>query len=213
MKLSYWYIVGATLALLLASASEAHADLIPWSYSWSNSPSQILADTPGTGTISLSNEKSGTAIGDSDIVATNLKTASTASTATPDVFTAKSYALTLTLTDQVSGTSGTLVFTGLISGTLSSASSNLANTFTGQATQQIVLGNTVYTTTISSYTPPGPPSSNNLGSIGAHATVKVSHIIVESVPEPGTLALSAIGLAACGAGSRWRLRRGRRAIQ
>jgi hypothetical protein len=212
MKLTQFRVVAASLTLILAFAPRVHADLIPWAYSWSNTPTQILADGAGTGTISLSNESTVTVVGSTDIVATNLKTASTASAANPDVFTAKSYALTLNLVDLATGTTGSMTFSGLISGTLSGVSSNLTNTFTGQTTQQLVLGNTVYTTTISSYTPPGPPSSSNLGSIGAHATVTVSHVIVQSLPEPGTLALSLLGVAACGAG-RWRLRRGRRAIQ
>lgn len=213
MNLAHYRRVGVSLALLLALVPKAHADLIPWAYSWSRSPTDILANAPGTGYIALTDEKQGTAVGSSDIVATNLKTVSTATAANPDVFTAKSYALTLTLTDLTSGTSGTLTFNGLINGTLSSANSNLSNSFTGQTTQQLVLGNSIYTTIIGAYTPPGPPDSNNLGSIGAHADVTVSHVIVESVPEPGTLALSLLGLAAVGAGRRWLPRRGRRAIQ
>jgi hypothetical protein len=213
MKLSHFHLVGVSVALLLAFAPKVHADLIPWAYEWSRSPTDIHADAPGTGYISLTDEKHGSAVGDSDIVATNLKTVSTAIAANPDVFTAKSYALTLTLTDLTSGLSNSIIFSGFISGTLSSANSNLTNTYTGQTTQELVLGNTVFTTTIGAYTPPGPPGSSNLGSIGAHSTVKVSHITVETLPEPGTLVLSLLGFVAVGAGCRWLPRRGRRAIQ
>jgi hypothetical protein len=211
MKLSHFRLVGVSVALMLAFVPKVNADLIPWAYSWSGSPTDILANAPGTGYITLTDEKVNTAIGNSDIVATNLKTVSTATAANPDVFTAKSYALTLTLTDLNSATTGTMTFTGLISGTLSSVNSNLTNSFTGQTTQELVLGNSVYTTTIDAYTPPGPPGSSNLGSIGALATVTVSQIKVESLPEPGTLVLSLLGIATVGAGRRWLSRRGRRA--
>ena len=211
MKFSLSPLAGALLALLLAFVPEAHADLIPWSYNWSRSPSDIHADAPGTGHISLSDESQHSAVGDSDIVATNLKTFSTAQAANPDIFTAKPYAVTLTLTDLTSGTTGSLTFTGALNGQLTASSSNIANTYTGLTTQQLILGDTIFTATIGSYTPPGPPDSTNLGSIGAHTTVKVSHIgPVEFLPEPGTMTLSLLGLAAFGLGRRWLPRRGRR---
>ena len=211
MKFSHSHFAGVSLALLLAFVPKAHADLIPWAYNWSRSPSDIQADSPGTGHISLSDESIHSAIGDSDIVATNLKTFSTATAANPDIFTAKSYATTLTLTDLTSGTTGSLTFTGLLNGQLTASSSNIGNTYTGLTTQQLILGNTVFTATIGSYTPPGPPDATNLGSIGAHTTVTVSHITpVEFMPEPGTMTLSLLGLAAFGIGRRWLPRRGRR---
>ena len=200
------------LALLLAFAPEAHADLIPWAYSWSNSPTQIHADAPGTGTISLSNEKSGTAVGDSDIVATNLKTASTASAANPDVFTAKSYALTLTLTDLAIG---------------HERLDDLHRPHQRHPVErQFQPGEHLHGPDDATDRPrqhglhdhhqlvhaPRPSEFEQPRQHRAHATVTVSHVIVQSLPEPGTLALSLLGLAACGAG-RWRLRRGRRAIQ
>lgn len=213
MKFSHSHLAGVSLVLLLAFVPKAHADLIPWAYNWSRSPSEIHADAPGTGRITLSDESEHSAVGNSDIVATNLKTFSTAADAHPDIFTAKPYATTLTLTDLTSGTTGSLTFTGLLSGQLTASSSNIANTYTGLTTQQLILGNTVFTVSIGSYTPPGPPDSTNLGSIGAHTTVTVSHITpVEFMPEPGTLTLSLLGMAAFGIGRRWLPRRGRRAI-
>ena len=213
MKFSPYHLAAVSLTLLLAFVPKVHADPIPWGYNWSRSPAEIHADTPGTGKITLSDESQHTAFGDSDIVATNLKTFSTATVANPDIFTAKPYALTLTLTDLVSGTTGSLTFTGLLSGQLTSKSANIGNHYTGLTTQQLILGDTVFTVTIGAYTPPGPPDSSNSGSIGAHTIVKVSHIIpVETLPEPGTLALSLIGLVAIGAGGRWLPGRRRRAI-
>ena len=214
MKLSPYHLAGVSLALLLAFVPKVHADPIAWAYNWSRSPAEVHADAPGTGKITLSDESQHTAFGDSDIVATNLKSFSTATNANPDIFTAKPYSVTLTLTDLASSTSGTLTFTGTLSGKLTGSSSNITNQYTGLTTQQLLRGDTLFTVTIGAYTPPGPPGSSNSGSIGAHTVVKVSHIIpVQTLPEPGTLVLSLLGVGAFGAGRRWRSSRRRRAIQ
>ena len=174
--------------LLLVVTTAGRADPIAWSYSWSNSPTQVNADAPGTGYLTLSNESTQNAAGDSDIVATNIKGHSPATTGEIDTFTNKTYTLTLTLTDLASGASNTLAFTGELNGTLTAGSSLITNTFTGPTTQTLVLGDNAYTVTIDSYTAPGPPGSANAGSIGALATVAIFQL-----PEPGTLTLSGLG--------------------
>jgi hypothetical protein len=179
---------GATaLLLLLAVGPAGRADPITWSYSWSNSPTNIAADAPG-GYLTLSNEAPQTATGNSDIVATNIQGHSSAPTTKPDTFTAKPYTLTLTLTDQASGASGSLDFTGALSGVLSASSAHVTNTFTGPTTQTLVLGDNRYTVTIGTYTAPGPPGSANPGSIGATAVVSIFQL-----PEPAAVALAALG--------------------
>jgi hypothetical protein len=206
MKLSPLALAGTALVLLLVPLRAARADLVPWMYNWSRSPSEIHADAPGTGYITLTDESLKGAVGNSDIVATNLRTFSTATHAKPDVFTAKTYSLDLYLLDTESGQSTTLTFTGEINGTLTAMSSNLSNTFTGTKTQSVVLGNNKYTVSIGPYSPPGVPGSANAGSIAAHASVLVAPIV--SLPEPGTLALSGLGTFLLGA-TRWRIRRRR----
>jgi hypothetical protein len=177
---------------LLLPLSEARADLIPWMYNWSRSPAQIHADAPGTGYITLTDESSRFARGDSNIVATNLKTYSTATIENKDVFTNKTYNLTLHLTDAASSDTASLTFTGRIDGWLTAQSSYLRNTFTGQVTQSVTLGANVYTVTMDGYTPPGIPGSVNSGSISAKATVTVEAIVAQ-VPEPGALFLAGVG--------------------
>jgi hypothetical protein len=190
-------LFGIALLTLFVGAAPARADLIAWKYNWSRSPGVINADSPGTGYITLTDESLHTAVGDSDIVATNLRTYSTASPQTPDVFTAKPYTLSLFLQDQASGISGTLTFTGQFDGKISSLNSNITNTFTGLTTQQLVLGNNLYTARIDSYAPPGPTNSSNSGSISAHATVDVETII-QDVPEPNGLLLACLAAPAAG---------------
>jgi hypothetical protein len=176
--------------VLLGNAAGVRADPVQWSYSWTSTPGNILANAPGTGYVSLTDEKSVQAEGSTDIVATNLKTHSTAPYNNPDVFTNAGYAVTLTITDQASGKSGTMTFHGLLNGTVTVNSSNLKNQFIGQTEQTLVLGNHVYKVTIGPYVPPGPPNSGNSGSVGAHAEALVT---VQTLPEPATLVLSLSG--------------------
>jgi hypothetical protein len=185
-------LCGTALALLLAAATPSRAEFIHWSYNWSRSPDVIHADSPGTGTITLTDESLKSVVGDSFIVATNLRTSSTATRSNPDRFTAKPYTLNLFVLDETSGASGTITFTGTIDGTVSIDSANLRSTFTGQTKQVLVLGANVYTVTIGPFVQPGPPDASNAGSIGAEARVSVSSI-VETLPEPGTLALACLG--------------------
>jgi hypothetical protein len=183
---------GAAAALLLLACTPAQANLIHWSYSWSRNPAEVPADAPGTGFISLTDESElRPAAGDSDIVATNLRTHSTAPKTDPDTFTAKVYSLSLFLQDDASGQSTTLAFAGQFDGTLSANSANIMNTFLGETTQSVVLGNTRFTVTIGPFASPGPPDATNEGSIGAHAQVQVEQVM--ETPEPGTLALSSLG--------------------
>jgi hypothetical protein len=184
---------GAVLAVLVFMPNAARADLIHWTYDWSASPRTINANSPGTGTITLTNEAHNSATGDSDIVATNLRVHSNATSANPDIFSKKSYSLTLVLTDTASGASGTLVFTGQLSGTATVGSANITNTFTGIGVQSMVLGDNQYTVAIGPFTPPGPPNAINSGSIGAHAKVVIHHL-----PEPGAIVLGSIGISLLG---------------
>jgi hypothetical protein len=192
----------AALALF-ALANPLRADLIGWTYSWNNSPSSIAADSPGTGSVTLTNEGTRMAAGNSQIVATNLKTISMADAGAPAMLTTGGqYTLTLTLTDKTSGQVGTLSWNGKLSGSFSATSANITNLFTSPMTQTIDLGTNAYTVTLGSYLPPGPPGSKNSGAIGAH-------VVVSSLapggnpgpsgfsPEPSTLLLCSLGFAGC----------------
>src|SRR5262249_9323622 len=116
MRRPYLPILLALAALPIVRAS-AHADFVKWSYNWSRAPSEVVsADPNGTSTLALTDEPLGHATNDSDIVATNIRTFSNAPRATPIKFMDAAYALTLKLTDDASGESGTLSFNGSFSG-------------------------------------------------------------------------------------------------
>lgn len=193
MNLSPVALGGAAWVLLLFGTSDAHAELIQWSYSWSRTPTQVAADSPGTGYIALTDQGMQSAAGNSYLVATNLQAHSTATVQSPDVFTNKIYTLSLYLRDTTSGKSGTLSFTGELNGTLTADSSNISNTFVGQTTQSLVLGGNLYTVTIGPYSAPGPTGAVNSGSIAARAQVQVSTLI--QLPEPGSYLLAVMGAA------------------
>jgi hypothetical protein len=190
-----------TLLVLTMGAGSARADLVPWAYDWSASPANVTA---GSGHVALSNESTHTAVGTSQTVTTNLKEFSEADPLHPDKFGPNDgkYTLTLNLKDLTSGQTAMLVFKGQLQGHFSSLNSGVTNTFDpATQSQTVVLGSTQYTVTMNAYTPPGPPSQGNLGSIGALVEVKE----LRHVPEPTSLALfafgGAVGLAA------WRRRR------
>src|SRR6516162_6542657 len=122
MRHSTGRLYAAAVALCLLAGARARADFVSWEYNWTPSATKILADNPTTGSILLSNEPGGSAINNTYIVATNIKTASTADPSNLATFTNKAYGLALTILDEASGKSGTLTFAGTFSGTLSNKS-------------------------------------------------------------------------------------------
>jgi hypothetical protein len=191
-------------AMLLLATNAAQADLIRWSYDWVRSPLVVTADGAGTGSINLATNPGGSIVGDSNIVAVNLTTASTATADVPDTFANKSYALTLTLTDGPSQAMGQVTFTGQFDGMLTDSSASIKNTFEGDTTQSILVGENFYTVSIGPYTPPGGPNSSLTGSISAFVSVVGGEPIPEPIPttgfpaeqapEPSTLVLAALAV-------------------
>jgi hypothetical protein len=114
------------------------------------------------------------------------------------------------LTDTASGASTTMLFSGKLGGSFSGSNSNVSNQFTGTTSYTWTAPNgNLYTVTLVGYTPPGPPTASNAGSISAHVSVTPGEgggHTGGSSPEPSTLVLSCLGLAFAGATS-WRKRR------
>jgi hypothetical protein len=198
-------------ALLFFAGTSVRADPIAWTYNWTPSVNSLPADSPGTGGVSFTNEPTKGAINNSDIVVTNIKDFSTATSANPDkLATGGAYTFTLVLTDSASGEHANVTFTGKLSGTFSADNSNITNQFTGQTSTTVTLGANDYTVSMVAYTPPGPPSASNAGSISAHVKVAPSSTHTGGqTPEPSTMVLSVLGLSFAGAAG-WRKRRAAR---
>jgi hypothetical protein len=199
------------LALLFLATGAARADLISWSYDWARTPIAVSADGAGTGTINLATNPGGTIVGDSNVVAVNLATSSSATSDVPDTFSNKAYTLTLTLTDGPSQATGQLNFAGHFDGTLSATSASIKNTFSGDTTKTLHLGNDLFTVSIGPYTPPGAPNASLTGSISAFVSL-VSGPVPEpptpspaaQAPEPSSLVLAALTLPLWGLARRRR---------
>jgi hypothetical protein len=212
MKSQSALLLATLVALLLAAASPVRADFLDWGYHWKiNTP--VLAS--GTGSVALAAVQDGTG-STSAIPAVSITTTSLANQTNPDVYHA-TYALTLSLTDGLSTsskTSGTLTFEGLISGSLTATSSSLTNTFlstpSNPLTQQLTLGQHVYTVTIA-------PTVTHLLAPGSltpplvDATVRVSDVqnnggggTASGTPEPASLVLGGLGFSLLGVGCWWK---------
>jgi hypothetical protein len=177
---------------------------VAWTYNFTPSQSFVNSNS-GSGTVSFTNEPTKSATNTSDVVVTNLRVSSTASPTSPDTLNNAAWKVSLVLTDSASGKSATFTFTGQLNGTFSSSNSNITNTFTGKTSYTVQLGNNNFTVSLVGYTPPGPPTASNAGSISAYVQVN-PRISGNPSPEPSTLVLSCLGLGFAGFAS-WRKRR------
>jgi hypothetical protein len=109
------------------------------------------------------------------------------------------YALSLVLTDLASGASGSLTFSGNLSGSVGLDQVNLTNTFLGPTTQTLTLGGKRYTVTVGPLVLPGPltlPQGDREYISGQDGSISV-HVGV-ATPEPSTLMVACLGLPSLG---------------
>ncbi len=185
-------------SLCLGTSPSARAEFVEWQFSTIVTPTLVSSNNHPLGAVHLTNT-TGIVYNTSHIILANLFAVSNAAITAPDTFTNRPFTITLTITDKATNVKGTVHFAGIINGTDSLFSSFLTFTLTSPATEQLHLGQHIYSVHLDNLTPPGPPNSGADGSIGA--TVTVTHN-----PEPATLLLAGIGAAGMGL-ARWRGRR------
>src|SRR5512133_3913805 len=122
-------LLGAGLSLLLAGAANAqvyfsHFETTNLPLNNMGSGDSSITFIPGT---NFHKNAAGTG---TDVVLANLRVTSTANDFAPDTFN-NPYELTMALTDEASGLSADLLFTGILKGTASTGSANITNTNTG----------------------------------------------------------------------------------
>ena len=203
MNVSPARLCPAALFALLTVAAPAHADPITWSYNWSSNPGNIAAQS-GPGHLWIL-PTSGTTKGIQDVLAAQLQTLGSVPVTNPATFNAP-YRLTMTIHDAASGKSGTLTFTGTLGGWFSSGGASITNRFNSPLNQQLTLGKDNYSVTIGAFASPGTPNSGVFGRIGADVIV-TGPGGTATAPEPGSLALAALGAAGLAARRWWQKRR------
>lgn len=205
MKKTPARLYGLSTILLALMVSGVRADGILWTSTWSNTPTIINANNPGTGYIVLTpNSTPLTHEDTSYLAATNISTYSTATASNPDVFTNKQFELDLSLTDNASGATHLFAFTGAFNGTLTKYQSLVSPSWTGSTSQSFVIGSNDYTVSVGPYSWPDVPGSVSTGAISFLTHVAVTPPVENppgnggspnQTPEPGTLLLSGIGLS------------------
>ncbi len=208
-RLTRWLFAALLVACLPA---DSRAAKIEWSYSTFAFPNSLPADVPGSGGFYIPppfppgyssgvglnfTPAGGQMAGNSYATLATLYGSSGALADTPDVYKNATYFLTVGLRDKASGKSGLLTFTGFINGTYSSQHSALRFSF-DRTKATLHLGLNYYDVTLRPVLPPGSGPSA-FGIIGAD-------VVIRPNPEPGTLALLALG----GAGGVVMWRRGRK---
>ncbi len=198
-------LLGILVCWLACAAASARADNISWNYGWSGT-TEVLNNTGG-GVQFIPSFGSGTN-GEDGVPAVMLK-----AFGPTGVVTNGAYSLTMHLTDQASGTTADLSFSGVLSGT---TDQGLLNQFNSPLTQQAMLGGNNYGVVIGLFAAPGPTGSGVQGMIGANVMVvpgsgggNPTPPPVTSVPEPATLTLAGLAAGALGLRWGWRRRAGR----
>jgi PEP-CTERM motif len=201
-------------ALLMLGASQVRAD-INWQANWSpGSPALTVGPSSVINFTNLSNAAYTTTTAQPIISTpvTNLSIVTTAPVSAPDVFSSKSYSLTLTVTDAASITnnSHTFTFTGALSGSISTGGSFITNAFGPNATQSFTFANgDMYVVSLDGFVPPSSGKNiTTVGAIGANVAANVSVTnsgAPHGTPEPSTLALGGLGMVFAGLGA-WRKR-------
>jgi hypothetical protein len=215
MKCSLVAIVSAA-GLLCLGGTPAWADPTPspdvnWTYNFTPAQASVASNT-GTGTVTFTNEPTKAATNTSDVVVTNLRVNSIAPSGTPDSFTSGgAWKVGLVLTDSGSGNSTTMTFSGKLGGTWSANNANVSNTFTGTTSYAWTdpSNGDTFKVNLVGYTPPGPPTASNAGSIAAFVQVTPGNGgggTTAGTPEPSTLVLSFLGLGCAGL-TTWQKRR------
>jgi hypothetical protein len=196
----------APLFGLLCFTADGRAGMITWTADWSQSTNAVPANGGlETGGVALASPPTSTIFtGNTTVTAATLTTFGDATQSNPDLFLAAPYTLKVKLTDLASNLTGTLIFTGSFSGSLTQTTAAFTNTFNSPITQSVQIGANDYTVTMTSFMAPGAPIPVGGGDPVQgfiKAQINVQSVVPPgggstnplSTPEPTSLVLAGLG--------------------
>jgi hypothetical protein len=176
----------------------ARADFIPWSY---RNPTNETVFTPDAGAgLSFPNGDFVARGGPGRIMVSPIVSWSSAPADSPDAIRNEPYSFAFEIRDDASGAVKALSFAGILDGSIWQTGSNLTNRFVGPTTQSFDLGANRYAVTLTGFDSPDGYGVGASGALLGSVTVQAlpTGEPPTATPEPGTLALAAIGLPLAG---------------
>jgi hypothetical protein len=190
-------------ACFLSAGAAARASQISWSYHFVSDghPVNFVHSNKAFGIVGLPGNGSGslhTNAGATTDISTKIWSFSTASASHPQSVVNLPFAVNLKITDNASGVSAYVSFSGALNGNIWNHGSTLHPTFSSPRTESVDINHHLFTVSFESFTPPegaGHPGKFTFD-------VKAQHN-----PEPSTLVLAALGVPFFGLTLRRRYRR------
>jgi len=215
MKRVFLVLFTAVIVLPCLTAARVQADMIQWSASGTpligNVPSTFgsaqIYGNAGGGVVSFLSGPLTSGTNSGSIVALNVSYAENPNGSAIPQFSGPSadYSLSITVHDAASGTFGSLIFHGNLSGEIDQGN-HFWNTYIGPTTQTLKLGQDLYTVTMGPYvngTELGPWGGGTYGTISANISVQP---VTNATPEPSSLLLACLAVPPLGL-ARWLRRR------
>jgi len=207
--------LSALLVLMIVVTCQIRADYLNWTYTATFQVPTITVNTPSNGGATVALTDYGTPQpGGTSIAVQAYET--TSSSTTPISFNNLKYDLALKITDSATHDSGTLHFTGSLTGSLTATTSTVLDSFTPVASNSLTLDGHTYTVKIPTVTlaPPTSPQQNVLASVSV-ANASPGGVTPGSpppppsngTPEPTSLLLGSLGISILGIGRLWKSRR------
>ncbi len=205
--------LSALLVLMVVATCQIRADYLNWTYTATFQVDTLTVKTPTNGGATVAVTDYGTPQPGGANIPVQAYETSTDST-TPISFNKATYDLALKITDNTTHDSGTLHFTGSLTGSLTATTSALVDSFTPVTSNSLTLDGHTYTVKIPTVTlaPPTSPQENVMASV---SVANAGGVVPSSpppppsngTPEPTSLLLSSLGISLLGIGRWWKCRR------